>query len=802
MKRIIFSLAAFLIFQCCFTSTIYSYNLKIEFQILDMDFEGICSNSKAVVAYGGEFTNILVSTDKGETWIQKIVLNILNNFNRLTVYNDTFYGVADSSIIVKSFDGLDWFNYYNPVGSKFVDISVDSNFIYLLSSERNKLFILNKNIQLVDSFEISTYITEIFSHKNKTYLGTKNGKVIILASELGSELKIVELGGFGISISNFFADGAKIYFLGDSTLYSLDSTNSQAEVVLANAPKNITVRNGEIYFIRNEITYLYKKISRWVGFYQYDKNLETFIKLNNDNLDRYIEHFESFLPSSQLKFTFINDDKIILVTQNKTILMSSDKGRTWKLRCFYVPGISQPPFVLKNYLWKPMGRMLLRSTDYGITWLPQKADSLFIISLKFNNGIRYVYFDSSGKGFIVNNLDAYYSDSSRNFEILYTDDFGENYRRGQNKRLMWLGRGNNYLSEVVRLKNKFVLKKVDWSNLSNKKTPLSHLEFFDTNFTDIGFRLFNDTILYKVFFLNNPDTLYGFFVKGTFSDTGGFNLKDIKTWIGYTTDGLSWEKLFDTDINDFYYYVNLTSKGVVIFKERAYDSTLLQLSIFFVDLKNRTTSILLTKSVTSEMRDFMNEGLVFIYTVLNDKVFYSDFLDSVIYVCNLSNFNIPNWERTHIFDPLLNYFSYDVAFHNFSTPSDSVFYFFLKTPKSTSSYLIKAIVQDSIITNVEKDSFALNKVFVQTLPPFPQPASSFVNAKIYIDGFREVKPEYFKLYDLSGNALTNAIKINVDKLSPFLFEATFDVSSLPNGIYFVRYTTTEEAFIFPIVIHR
>lgn len=148
--------------------------------------------------------------------------------------------------------------------------------------------------------------------------------------------------------------------------------------------------------------------------------------------------------------------------------------------------------------------MILRSTDYGVTWLPQKADIILIISLSSNLGIRYIFFDSNGKGCIVNELGFYYPDSSRNFEILYTDDFGENYRGGQNKGLRWLGIGANSDAEIVKLKNQFILKRVNWHNIFEGKKSFSHLEFFDTDFSNTGFRLFNDTVFTKFSFLTIP----------------------------------------------------------------------------------------------------------------------------------------------------------------------------------------------------------------------------------------------------------------------------------------------------------
>lgn len=515
MKKVAFYLLVVSILHCIYSSVLYSDNTITEFQLLEMNLYGIYSNSKVVIAYG-ENTNILISTDKGESWSQKAISgNLVSNFNKLTVVNDVFYGIIDSTVIVKSEDGFNWSKHYKPVSNKFIDISADTNFVYLLSSEMNKIFIFDrKTFQLVDSVELNFDIIEIFAYKNVVCLGTYDGKLLVYNSGFSSIPVILDLSNIGSYVYRFFSDGDKVYFYVSSSLCSLDVANTTANVVLKYGPTNCIVKNGEIYSVRAEITYLFNTHrTRWVGFYKYDINQNEFIKLNNDNLDRFIDDFNSFLPQPALNFQFIDDERIIIVAKNKTILISGNGGINWQLKSFFYNSNSGV-YVLKNYLWRPAGRTILRSTDFGATWLPQKADSLFVISLQNNNGIRYVYFDSLGKGFIVNYLEYRYSDSSRNFQILYTNDFGENYMRGDNARLMWLGIGSNSLSEIVRFKDKFVLKRVNLNNINNGKTPFSHLEFFDTNFTNTGLRLFNDTVLYKICFLGNNDTYMDTFLMG------------------------------------------------------------------------------------------------------------------------------------------------------------------------------------------------------------------------------------------------------------------------------------------------
>ncbi len=134
MKQVAFYLLVVSILHCIYFSVLYSESAITEYQLLEVDFYGICSNSRAVVAYGDN-SNILISTDKGESWSQKAISgNLVSNFNKLTVVNDIFYGIIDSTVIVKSEDGFNWSKHYKPVSSKFIDISADTNFVYLLSS--------------------------------------------------------------------------------------------------------------------------------------------------------------------------------------------------------------------------------------------------------------------------------------------------------------------------------------------------------------------------------------------------------------------------------------------------------------------------------------------------------------------------------------------------------------------------------------------------------------------------------------------------------------------------------------------
>jgi hypothetical protein len=502
-----------------------------------------------------------------------------------------------------------------------------------------------------------------------------------------------------------------------------------------------------------------------------------------------------------MEFKFVTDSVIIAVSMNKTLLISKNKGRNWELVSYFPYPLSQM-FVQGKYLWGLRQRSIFRSSDFGVTWLPQKVDSLFIKCLSSINFSVLVFFDKSGKGFVVNNIEFHYPDSSKNFDILFSYDFGESYRGGMNDNLYSLqfSAGGYPPLELLKFKNSFVVNTVAWNNIFKRKTPFSSVSFYDTNFNQVWWRGFNDTILYKTFLTDNSDTLYGVFVKATVSDTAFFFVKDVSYWIGYTTNGYFWTKLFDLDINEFYQgMLGSTSNGFICYRDNVYESSGREIKILFINVKERKTSLILNKYFTKEEPE-SKLAQILVLSYIYNKIFYADYIDSVVYVYDFTETN-PGWKRTNAFDEILNKFNYNCDIGNLISATDSIFYLNL-----TKNYFAKATIKKEGASKVEDSSaeggLVLNKLFVQTLPPFPQPASSFVKAKIYIEGFREIEPEHFELCDISGNALTNAIKTSVDKLSPFLFEAIFDVSGLPNGIYFVRYTKTEESFSFPIMIYR
>lgn len=805
MKRFVLHSNFFVLIYFLLTITLLSSDAITEYQLVFMDLYGTVSNSKAVVIWG-ENCNILISTDKGESWSQKaIVGNLVSNINKIKVVDETFYGLIDSTIIILSNDGLSWSKYSIPVDDKFADITADESFLYLLNSDKNKVYMLTRTgFLLVDSINLDYRATELFSFNSTTFLGTDQGKLIIFnKSNEKVELDLTSIGNY---IYNFFPDDGKVYFTVGTTLCFFNDIDNTVNVILQNAPSNCVVKNGEIYSVKVETYFIFNKyLNKWISFYKYDKEQKQFLKVNSDTIYHFIEQMNLFLPVSNLNINFIDNNRIIIATRNKTIIMSKNGGKNFELISF-IPKINRPPKVLNNYLWAINSKTVFRSTDYGITWLPQKADSLFIVNLNSMKGFTFFYFDSSGKGFIVNDLEYYYPDTNRNFEILYTNDFGENYVRGENKKLVWLklARGE---TQIVRFKDKFILKQYSISNIDNNKLPFSHFEFFDTNFTATGYRLFNDTILYKIFFLGNTDTLFGYFVKGNFSNISQLvSDTTLTTWIGYTTDGINWYKLFDTELSYFSQTIDETSKGLVCFNERVYDSLFIQYKIHFIDVKNRKTILLLNREIPFEVINFFDYPTIQFYNIERDRILYSDYLDSTLYVCDVSEQIVPKWEKSNFLDTLFKYFGWEniyLPLRVFLASKDSILFFFVSTPNG--SNFVRVIIDDSNVNNVVDENErggSLNKLFVQTLPPFPIPAKNLVKTKIYIEKFQEIEPEYFRIYDINGKLVDNPVNISVEKLLPFLFEASFDVSNLPNGVYLIRYVKPESQFMFLIVVDR
>ncbi|MGB9763524.1 MAG: WD40/YVTN/BNR-like repeat-containing protein [Minisyncoccia bacterium] len=779
---------------------------KTEIEVLNVDFKGICNNSKSIILYGN-FTNILISTDTGATWQQKSILGLNNEINKINVCQDEFWGIIDSSIIIMSKDGLNWSIITNSFNQKIIDIACDTRFIYLLSETKNKVYILDKNFILIDSISFNMHLTEMISYGDKIFIGTSDGKLLLLFWEnVTLKTNIIDLYAYGDEIRKFVIDNGNLYFLVDNNLCFINISDPNPKFYAKLNSYDYAINDGKLVKLKPMITTILNFPFKWIGCYYYDGN--NFNKVNFDYPDRFIEDNNLFL-TGELIYKFISKNTILAVGSNKTILMSRDGGLNWKIVSFFPVASDASLLILNNHHWAYLSRTVFHSSNFGATWLPQKFDSSYIKRLSSITKVAFLFFDTTGKGFYINSLDYTNSDSTKNFKVMFSNDFGENYFRVQNSRLETLASASVPLKfDFLRFKNFYILYGLNLQNLLIKgKNPKSFLEFYDSSFYSKGFRVFNDTILYKIKLSYTGDTLFGLFYNGTFyeDDTSyiNYNLKNLNCWIGFSIDGYSWEKLFDLNINEVYNYIFSVPKGFVGWMNRMWDSTLYRSHIFFADLDKKTSKIFNTKIVTNQEIDFTNNFVFEFLAVLGNNVFVSGKLDSNIYVYNLENLD-ENPVKTSIFDNVLSYSEYQLSFF-WKQYKDSVLYFGIHPRSNKKEILVRMSFIEKDYSNIDKqhDNNTRNNLLIQVLPPFPQPTYSQVKVKIFLEHFCELMPQNFKIYDyLGNNVITPISNFNLERISPFFYEINIKLDNFSNGVYFIVYTSKDLAFSFPVVVRK
>jgi len=771
-----------------------SFAYKVDFQILNIGLKGICNNSNAVVIYG-EFANILVSNDKGENW-EQIALGegITNTIEKIITFDETFWGIKDSSKLIKSFDGIKWFEYPIPTNYRFVGISVDTNLIYLLTSQMNKIFVLDTNFNLLDSLEISYPATEIFSSSKKLFVGTNQGKFYELQYNY-KEWIINEndVSSMGTKVYNFQSDNGKFYLNIDSAFYRYEPQSNFVKLFEGNFG-NVVVKDGKFYYANSIYLSQFNRPTKWIGFYRFDYNKNEFQKINGDEPSKFIEHYTKFL-TGKVSFKFIDKNTIILISNYKTILISRDAGEHWELISYFLWANSW--LQLNNYFWGILDKTIFRSSDYGVTWLPQDTNSLYSQYIGSINSIGFVFFDSSGKGLIANDMNYFYPDTTKNFSILVSSDFGKTYQRVYNKRIESLSRNNYYkgLVQLIRFKDGYILK---GTNLRKKGDGITfaNLSFLDSNFYWTGIdRRFEDTCLFRIFNFN--DTLYGLFlVRDDSVEDSSFYLP-VKSWVSYSTDGFNWNKLFDTEqdrfyINSKFYKVEFGGKKGMVYDNFAILDYTMKYQIFYIDLIKNKSSVLL--NIETDLNGRIPPTL---FGFFRNFVFCNLVTDTGNFVYELRDFDQPKWNITNIFDPLYLW----GGTYGFYSSKDSIFCFSFRDSIYKGSYFAKGIYKETTYNKVEEDkNLLLGDIYIDVLPPYPHPAATFFTVRIYIERFNEIKPENFSIYDLSGSKVNKPFSVSIEKLSPFYYKANFDVSNFEEGLYIVVYKAPNVFASFPLII--
>lgn len=409
MKNIINLIIALIAISSSF---IIAANYK--FYPLTMNISGFVQNENKILVYGdAEFFKY--SSDYGETW-SNIYIDSVLKVNKLIAFGDNIDGLADNNVYLNS----------DNFGKSFVKVKLDlSDSISVIdfTSNQTYIFLVTKSevIQIEKSSLNKTIIplpssfpqNKVAIWENHLYIANNFDKILdynLISNQFESPLE--DSCENCIFASNLFVQDSLLYF--SRVINSSDQMNSyeynfkdKSTKLLSTSVSGLLVKQDSSYYSISSLVLNLPTIKELTF---------NFNSISQNGYNTISTYKDKFLNSYITQCKFINDNSILVVGANNTILLSTDKGKNWIAKS--ITSLQSHIIKIKNtsdsnlYINNAYHGIVTKSTNKGITWLTQKRNDSDLLtfpisSIITNDGfIQTIYKDSTIKS-TNNNIDLF-----------------------------------------------------------------------------------------------------------------------------------------------------------------------------------------------------------------------------------------------------------------------------------------------------------------------------------------------------------------------------------------------------------
>lgn len=168
-------------------SVIGSQNLEVT--PLQIHFNGSVSSRSNILIYGS-CGSYLISKDQCKNWEQRSIGDV-GNIQKILNYNDTLWGITDNGIIINSLNyGISWnlFDQKLDIDNYFVNFDISDNFLFVRS--KNRIYKYDKNTKLINTLTDSSLLVrksissnkfnnQIYENYTNSFLKFYDGKLFI-----------------------------------------------------------------------------------------------------------------------------------------------------------------------------------------------------------------------------------------------------------------------------------------------------------------------------------------------------------------------------------------------------------------------------------------------------------------------------------------------------------------------------------------------------------------------------------------------------------------------------------------------
>jgi len=820
-----------------FSSDVFLFSAEKPFYAERMitDYRGIVSNGKRTIFYG-DYGIMTYTFDSGKSWDQQ---SIGDKYNIMKIISDgkEFYGVTDCFMFRSYNHDSYWLQQSISNSHEVIDMTLFQNSIYVLMKrgilksdfDMNFLNLINLDTNSIYS-ELSTDGDNLYFIADSRYLqrynlSTARMDTIDVIDSLGLNYKNTLLG---LKVEN-----GNIYILLGSIVNGVDSFYYELAVSTNNGDTWIKIANnvfkGKCYkAIGNDIFYL-KALPRYhqsdsmysylgIEFSKIDSSHyafdSTYFKIINkdDGIDRFIR-----ITNKRRSVTFndfiMNEDTIIAAGVDKMIAVSYNGGLSFKFLSFF--DVQQNgtntvfSFPDEENIYALNGFEVYKSTNLGITWLPQKFDNY---NINIYGSPWMYYFGKDGTGFTKFSFDTTFS--------LTTNDFGETFKRVENSDL------NNPIDNVligsngIELEDVIVFAVNSLTDSSGKKSYM--ILRYDKNFKLL------DTIKYSgdlrsITQINNNELISLNLIASGLNRADSIGHTDTYSYYYFlrkTTDkGATWDSInievpIRQKLNNSmgnYYFSDIITTGSIIYND----------NIIFPTTNNKIYKYNYKENSFDSL--YLPANLLLFHPYAISKSFNGLFITSNVnfktYYADISKGNNALWDSLAPED-MFGTFGHWNNFDQFapSENKDAILYShklndslgFIVLGKSYKSLFGTYDFQVNIakinflnMTNVKDFQVEANRSYLWHSNPYPLPAKNIVKSDIYWTKSTPIENIQINIFDINGAKLQlKNKKISLDRAEPYSGTLTWDCSDINSGIFIIQIELSYASISFPVVVTK
>ncbi len=736
-----------------------------DFYRVTSNFYGVQSNGQSIIIYGSGGV-VIRSIDFGKSW-KTIQLEENQNFVGSVTIGKDYYLLSDKcKIFVSNDNGESWID-YSPIDDTIsYKMILNNNKIFVLS--KNKIYVLNDDLKKVKDYFISidTNYFDFGIIGEKIIFPSGKGKINII-DLLSDQIESIDLTSKGIctdcDVPKILGTSEDCLFLSiKSSTYKFDGKDF---LKIVDPPSF-----SGVFATKNDV--LFEVFSRFdsengfdvLYFYKIDYHNSKNIKINKVGYDRYIR---------KAKFnhlSFLSNDTIYAVGNDKLVIASYDGGVTWKVISNFVPATLSrfgPKYAcaINEYA------QFFVTRDGGTTWLPQKNFVPDMYSLKWN-----------GNSFCLDTslsfLFRHYLFDNPNFVV--TKNGGDSVEFLHVSQLYGYQIDGVTTPQAIKYGDKIIFSFPGYVDASWK---YSFILLFNNNFEPEK-RIFLDSV--QILFLTTykESEILAVVKYYKSADQDIHLLKSLDTcnsWVELMT--LDFFKPEDSPPSSVPFI--LFQDKILFFFNRYSNSTKFKGTLFLIDV----TKLTYTQLFSEDLFDILSALVLDNYIVLSGVKFsFSPITAKPNIIKGTLDDSSRNWQnitpKTTDFDAFYTIGNGDYfALIGSKLKFNQKITIWFSSPKNPSGTELNEVKQSNI--------------FVST--PEPNPAKDHVRFRIWWDKSLSFEQAKFKICDLLGKSLENQV-LTFIQYNDYFGILDWKPSNIEKGVYFLIVTFEGRNKVVPVLI--